>query len=292
MTEFSENKTQTIMSKSTADKPLETTKGQNVFMVDPRNIEPKEGFNGREFFDRIPLDLLKGSIKENGIITPLQLKKIKGTDKYQIVFGERRWRATMELVEEGFEMRVPAIMFIGNEVDATVRMLIENDHEKLSFVEEANVVKRLKAHGLSDKEIMLKTGRKKHHMLAYERILTAPEEVKKMINEKRISHTLVLEKINDKNLDPDQAFDAIKQLAVKVSEAGGEKKITKKKVDALLGKYDSVKELQKIIKLVESKEREFLDGQESEFLVSFATKLCGDKLSFEKLEKLLLKPKE
>lgn len=281
------------MTKTT--KLLETTKGQNVFMVDPRNIKPKEGFNGREFFDRIPLDLLKASIKENGVTTPLKLKKIKNTDEYQIVFGERRWRASMELIAEGVEMRVPAIMFVGNDVDATVQMLIENDHEKLSFVEEAKVIKRLRDLGLSEKEIMSKTGRKKHHMLAYERILIAPEEVKRMINEKRISHTLVLEVINDKNLDPDQAFAAINELAVKVSEPNEGKtksdKVTKRKVDAILGKYDSCKELKGILKMVESGDREFLGGLENDVFVSFAKKLGENKFSGEALEKLLLKPK-
>ncbi len=267
-------------------KILETSKGKNTFMVDPRNIEVKDDFNGRKFFDPNAMDLLKQSIKENGVITPIELKKIRGTDKYHLIDGERRWRASMELVNEGFEMRIPSIMFEGNDVDAVVHMLIKNDNEGLSFVEEAEVIKRLKGLGLNDKEIIQKTGRKKAYLLSLERILTAPESIKKLIGEKRISHTLVLEKITDNNLDPEQAFAAIKQLA----ETGGSKKVTKKSLDAKIGQTDSIKELKAVMKLVEGKEREFLDGPEDELLITFLQKLVGNKLTREKLEKLLLKP--
>lgn len=275
---------------STKTKILETSKGKNTFMVDPRNIEVKEAFNGRTFFDPNALDLLKQSIKENGVITPVELKKIRGTDKYQLIDGERRWRAAMMLVNEGVEMRIPSIMFEGNDVDAVVHMLIKNDNEGLSFVEEAEVIRRLKGLGLTDKEITQKTGRKKAYLLALERILTAPEGVKKLISEKRISHTLVLEKIVDEDLDTDQAFTAITQLAEKNAVDLGGKKVTKAQLDKAIGITNSIKELRAVLKLVDGKEREFLDGPEDELLITFIQKLVGNKLTREKLEKLLLKP--
>lgn len=271
------------MSKS---KILETTKGQNTFMIDPRNIEVEEGFNGRITFDRTELDDLKASVKENGVLTPLELKKIRGTDKYKLIDGERRHIVSMELIEEGYEMRVPAIMFVGNDVDALVHMLIKNDNVPFSFVEEANVIKRLKSHGLTDKEITLKTGRKKAYLLSLERILTAPEDVKKLITDNRISHTLVLEKITDQNVDPDQAFAAIRKLASPDATEGG-KKIRKQQLDAELNKTNSFKELKIIVKEMESATgRELKDNANTDLLIDFVKKLVNNEFTGEELDQL------
>lgn len=269
------------MSKTT--EILETTRGKNEFMIDPRNIEVIEGFNGREHFDREELDKLKGSIKENGVVTPIEVKKIRGTERYQLIDGERRWRVCMELVDEGVEIRIPSNVFSGNDVDALVRMLIKNDNVRLSFVEEANVIKRFYALGLTDKEITKATGRKKAYLLSLQKINMAPESVKKLILDGHISHTLVLEKIMDESVDLNIAFKAIEN-AVAVNKSAGKQKTTKKQIDQAIGKVDSFLELKKVVKQMDK--MKILPDAATDTLADFAKKLVENKLSQEKLEKL------
>lgn len=264
-------------------KVLETTRGKNEFMIDPRNIEVVEGFNGREYFDREELDKLKASIKENGVLSAIEVKKVRGTDKYKLINGERRWRVCMELVNEGVQMRIPATTFEGNDVDALVHMLITNDNVRLSFVEEANVIKRFYALGLTDKEIIKLTGRKKAYLLSLQRINTAPESIKKLILDGHISHTIVLEKITDENIDLDDAFKTM-ELIAKQNISAGKIKTTKKQIDKAIGKVDSFIELKKVVKLIG--EKKILADSGTDLLVDFSKRLVDNKLSYEKLVKL------
>lgn len=273
-----------------AKKIQETGKGKNTFMVDPRNIEVEEGFNGRENFDRAKLDNLKSLVRKHGVTKPLLVKRIRGTEKFKLVDGERRWIVSNELIkEENLTIRVPVYIFEGNEIDALTQMLISNDGEPFSIIEEAKIIRRFAAHGMSPKQIEEETGRKKAYQLSLERILTVSQPVQKLISSGRVSHTLILEKIKDQSVDLETVFTEIQKIAEE-NEVFGKKKVTKKQIDKVLDKHNSIAELKAVLKSVDSKEREFLDGVEDDLLIDFSQKLIGNKLSREKLEKLLLKP--
>lgn len=273
------------MSK-TKTKILETTRGKNEFMIDPRNIEVVEGFNGREFFDRAELEKLKGSIKENGVVTPIEVKKIRGTDRYQLIDGERRWRVCMELINEGVDIRIPSNVFAGNDVDALVHMLIKNDNVRLSFVEEASVIKRFYALGLTDKEISKLTGRPKAYLLSLQRISTVPESIKKLILKGHISHTLVLEVVKDENVDLTKAFKEIEATVIANKELG-KVKTTKKHIDKVIGKIDSFSALKKIVKTMG--DREISSSNSVKIIADFSKEIIENKFSFEQLEKYFFK---
>ena len=71
------------------------TKNTDLFLIDPRNIVVVDGFNVRRDFD---LDELKEQIKAKGVLNPLTViafKDDEGNEKYKLVDGERRYRATM-----------------------------------------------------------------------------------------------------------------------------------------------------------------------------------------------------
>lgn len=79
---------------------VNATKRTDLFLIDPRNIVVMEGFNVRRDFD---LEELKEQIKANGVLNPVTVIPYKedGVEKYKLVDGERRYRATMLAISEG-----------------------------------------------------------------------------------------------------------------------------------------------------------------------------------------------
>lgn len=241
---------------------LKTTKN-DVLSIDPRNIEPKEGFNGREVFDKAKLLELKDSIAINGVRVPISVRKIRGEERYQIVNGERRWRASMMLIEEGVQMRIPAIIFKGNDVDAIVAMLTTNDAVPFNLVEEAQVLLRLSKHGLSNKEISDLTGRKPSYISNLLKLTEAPHAMKKMVTDNKISTSLLM-KIFREEKDFDTAAILIQNVFESmngtnaVQEEGepndataATKKITQRDINKAKGVTNSYSSLRKVFKVSE-----------------------------------------
>mgnify|MGYP003440622776 FL=1 len=241
---------------------LKTTKN-DVLSIDPRNIEPKEGFNGREVFDKAKLLELKDSIAINGVRVPISVRKIRGEERYQIVNGERRWRASMMLIEEGVQMRIPAIIFKGNDVDAIVAMLTTNDAVPFNLVEEAQVLLRLSKHGLSNKEISDLTGRKPSYISNLLKLTEAPHAMKKMVTDNKISTSLLM-KIFREEKDSDTAAILIQNVFESmngtnaVQEEGepndataATKKITQRDINKAKGVTNSYSSLRKVFKVSE-----------------------------------------
>ena len=241
---------------------LKTTKN-DVLSIDPRNIEPKEGFNGREVFDKAKLLELKDSIAINGVQVPISVRKIRGEERYQIVNGERRWRASMMLIEEGVQMRIPAIIFKGNDVDAIVAMLTTNDAVPFNLVEEAQVLLRLSKHGLSNKEISDLTGRKPSYISNLLKLTEAPHAMKKMVTDNKISTSLLM-KIFREEKDFDTAAILIQNVFESmngtnaVQEEGepndataATKKITQRDINKAKGVTNSYSSLRKVFKVSE-----------------------------------------
>lgn len=279
------------MVKTKGPKILEKGKGKNTFMIDPRLIEVQPGFNGRETFDRKKLDTLKAQVKQHGVKKPLEVRRIRGTDRYTLVDGERRWIVSNELVEEtGQAMRVPCYIFEGNEIDALDSMFLSNEGIGFNAVEEAKILKRYEALGLTAEEIEQHTGRKKSYQRSMSRILSTSKEVQKKIASGLVSQTLVLERVMDESVSLEDSFAAIDTVAAENAAKGSKKKVTKKAVDKLLGKNDSIAELKKIVKEMET--RKILDDTATEVLANFAKKLIGNKLSRESLENLFFPKKK
>lgn len=82
-----------------------STKRTDLFLIDPRNIVVMAGFNVRIDFD---LEELKEQIKDKGVMNPITVIPFRdesGTEKYKLVDGERRYRATMLAIEEGADIK-------------------------------------------------------------------------------------------------------------------------------------------------------------------------------------------
>ncbi len=139
-----------------------------VCQISPNPDQP------RNFFDEAALEELAVSVRELGIIQPLTLRKI-GVDSYQIISGERRYRAA-KLV--GLES-VPAYIRTATDTELTEMALIENiQREDLNAIEIALTFKKLiEQYNLTQERLSERIGKKRATIANFLRLLKLPAEV-------------------------------------------------------------------------------------------------------------------
>ena len=157
-------------------------KNENSNEINIENIEPCS-FQPRTEFNQEALETLAQSIKEKGILQPLLLRK-KG-EKYEIIAGERRWRAAKLA---GLKA-VPAVIKNLTDSETLEIALIENlQRENLSAIEEAEGLNRLMSEYEYTQEVIAKViGKSRSHIANTLRLLSLPDEIKQMIKENKLS---------------------------------------------------------------------------------------------------------
>lgn len=140
-------------------------------------------FQPRTEFDRDALESLAQSIKEKGVLQPLLVRK--KNDKYEIIAGERRWRAA-QLAGLG---KVPAIVKDLSDSETLEIALIENlQRENLSAIEEAEGLNRLMNEYEYTQEVIGKViGKSRSYIANTLRLLGLPEEIKQLVKENKLS---------------------------------------------------------------------------------------------------------
>jgi ParB family transcriptional regulator, chromosome partitioning protein len=170
-------------------------KGLSALMGDvpPENIQTKSSSEKipihfvyanpsqpRKNFNQELLNELSESIKEQGIIQPILVRK-KSEDKYEIVAGERRWRAAqLAKIHE-----VPVIILNIDDKKSLEFAILENiQRSDLNGIEEAlgydNLVKKF---GYSQETLSKILGKSRSHIANTLRLAGLPEEIKKMISD-------------------------------------------------------------------------------------------------------------
>jgi ParB family chromosome partitioning protein len=198
----------------------------------------------RRFFDDQALQELSDSIKQHGVVQPIIVRKVD--DSYQIVAGERRWRAARLA---GLKT-VPVVIKDYSNIQVMEIALIENlQRQDLNAIEEAIAYKSLiEEHDLTQEEISEKIGRSRSAIANTLRLLNLPEEIKKFVIQGKISagHARALLAIEDKKKQSEIAQKIIdQQLNVRDIE-----KLVMKKDN-----NDSPKEMKKSVEIVELEER-------------------------------------
>lgn len=162
--------------------------------VKVNRIIPNE-YQMREDFDQQRIDELAESIDKNGVVQPVLVTR-RGK-KYMLVAGERRWRAARQA---GIEA-IPCVEKDLKEQDALMLSLIENvQREDLSPLEEASAYKELSDNfSLTQKQIAERVGKSRSAVANALRILTLPEDLKKLVGSKKLSagHARALLRVND-----------------------------------------------------------------------------------------------
>lgn len=164
----------------------------DIFLIEPNRDQP------RREFDKDSLNELVESIKAHGILQPIIVKK---TDMgYEIVAGERRWRAAREA---GLK-QVPALVKELSQIESSQIALIENiQREDLNPIEEAFAYKNLsEKYKLTQEEISQAIGKSRPYIANTMRLLNLDEEVINLIVKGDISsgHGRALLSIEDKEI--------------------------------------------------------------------------------------------
>jgi len=141
-------------------------------------------YQPRRDFDNESLAELAESIKSSGLIQPIVVRKV-GDDKYEIVAGERRWRAAQLA---GLE-NVPCIVNTYSDEETAAVTLIENMQRKdLNPIEEAQSLQRLvDEFGYVHEEVAAVVGKSRSKVTNSLRLLGLNEQVKKLLVERKLS---------------------------------------------------------------------------------------------------------
>ena len=134
-------------------------------------------------FDEAALQELADSIKAQGVMQPIVVRSI-GADRYEIVAGERRWRASQLAALD----TIPAIVRDISDETAIAMALIENiQRENLNPLEEARALKRLQTEfDLSQQEVATAVGKSRPVIANLMRLLSLEREVSEMLENGRI----------------------------------------------------------------------------------------------------------
>lgn len=184
-------------------------------------------YQPRQYFDENKLEELRKSIKENGIIQPLIVAKSKAGTGYDLIAGERRYRAAKEL---NFN-KVPAIIKDISGALALEIALIENiQRQDLNVIEEASCYVRLiEEFKLTHEELAAKVGKDRATITNMIRLLSLPDEIKNDLIYGKIttSHArnliglsedeagMLLGKISNEKLNVRETEEAVKSLKLK-----------------------------------------------------------------------------
>jgi ParB family chromosome partitioning protein len=151
--------------------------------IDISKIEANP-FQPRTDFDEAALKELSASIKQQGIIQPITVRKL-GYDKFQIISGERRYRASLLA---GLKS-LPVYIRIADDQTMLEMALVENiQRENLNALEVAISYKRLIDEcNISQEELADKVGKERSTVTNYLRLLKLPPQIQVAIKESKIS---------------------------------------------------------------------------------------------------------
>ncbi|MBQ5743016.1 MAG: ParB/RepB/Spo0J family partition protein [Clostridia bacterium] len=217
-----DNATDNVLS----DGPIRTVSLQSV---EPNKKQP------RKYFDKEALQVLADSIAANGLLQPIVVRGIDG-GRYQIISGERRWRACrMAGLQE-----VPVVVREEDDRAALELGLIENlQREDLNVVEEAEGYRVLMTeYSLTQEQVAVKVGKSRPVVANALRILALPEDVLTLVLTGNLSsgHARTLLPLCD-GLTPEEVYKVAKEvsdknLTVRETEALVRSKLGKKKAIA------------------------------------------------------------
>ncbi len=173
----------------------ERSKSLGVRHVPIDRIEPNPE-NPRLLFEESALEELASSIREHGVLQPI-LVRPTGRDTYQLVAGERRWRAA----RRAGLATIPALVEELDDDTAMEIAVIENlQREDLSPLEEATMYEKMVTeHGYSIRKLAQKLGKDKGYLENRLRLADAPEEIRALVSVRKdtLSHAYELMKVQD-----------------------------------------------------------------------------------------------
>ena len=167
-----------LIGDMAAETSVDRPRGQRRLPTAALRPNPR---NPRRAFPNAELDELVASLRERGIIQPIVARPVQGaTDVYEIIAGERRWRAAQRA---GLH-EVPVVIIEANDAEALQLAIIENvQRADLNPLEEAEGYRALiEEFGNSQDEIAKTVGKSRSHVANTLRLLKLPEAIKSYIH--------------------------------------------------------------------------------------------------------------
>ena len=275
------------------DNEIETKDSQvqkvRIGMIEPKADQPRQHFDGEA------LSQLADSIAIHGVLQPILVRPSSRAGFYQIIAGERRWRAS----KQAGLTEVPVIVVDADELQTAQFALIENlQREDLDAWEEAVAYSRLmRDFGLTQEEVSVKLGKSRSAIANALRLLDLPEDVAELLRSKQLSagHCRALLGLKDK----EQMFAianraVLRNLSVREVEAAVKaanrtrKEENGPEVDGGVVRVDYLAELEKratsligrrvAIQAGKRKKTLTVEYQTNEDLEELLTKLCGNEI--------------
>jgi len=168
--------------------------GTVFFQCPVETISPNPN-QPRQKFSPVELDEMAASVREKGVITPLLVSRTE--NGYQLIAGERRWRAAQKA---GLE-RVPVVVREATPSEALELALIENIHRTdLNPIEEAAAYNNLlEQTGMTQEELARRVGRDRSSVTNFLRLLRLPSSIQQDVMDGRLSmgHARLLAGLKD-----------------------------------------------------------------------------------------------
>jgi ParB family chromosome partitioning protein len=209
-----------LLSDSAPAPQSEDIHEVDIDLIDPNPDQPRSRFNEEK------LEELAQSIRANGLVQPVLLRR-GANGRYQIVAGERRWRAS----QRAGLRKVHAVVRNIPDSKLLELALIENiQREELNPIEEASAYQRLIHNlGLTQDEVAQQVGKDRSSIANYLRLLKLPEDVQRMLEDELISmgHARALLGLESK--------DQIRRLASEVAE----KKLSVRQTEQAVKRFTS-----------------------------------------------------
>jgi ParB family transcriptional regulator, chromosome partitioning protein len=179
-----------LLSNDRQGRPRGGVRNVDVDRIEPNPEQP------RLAFDETSLEELAASIREHGVLQPILVRPLDGGD-YQLIAGERRWRASRAA---GLQT-IPALVEEIDDDTALEISIIENlQREDLSPLDEAAMYDRMvRDHGYSVRRLAQKLGKDKGYLENRLRLADAPEEIRELVSLRKdtLSHAYELLKVDD-----------------------------------------------------------------------------------------------
>ena len=252
-----------------------------VIYVDINDIKPNSA-QPRKHFDEEKLRELANSISSNGVIQPLIVRK--GTNGYELVAGERRWRASRIA---GLK-KVPCIVRDFDDRQNAIVAIIENmQREDLNPIEEALGLKAMTdKFGFTQEQVSVSLGRSRTYIANSIRLLKLPEEIQQYVSSGQMSaaHGRTIINISDK--------DKQREVAEKIIRNDLSVRATEKLAERIKDELKPERKRRRTAKTAESKSEE-VKAVENELMTLTGTKvnITGDtkgklELEFYSVEEL------
>lgn len=226
-------------------------KGEELLELDLDLIEPNSE-QPRTRFTEANLEELAQSIRANGVVQPIVVRR-RGS-KYQLVAGERRWRASQIA---GLQ-KIPAIVKEVADDKLLELALIENiQRQELNAIEEAKAYKKLiETVGLTQEMLADRVGKNRTVITTFLRLLKLPNDVQKLVEEEKITagHGRALLMIDDADKQRSVAR-SIMEMSLSVRETEKAVKRLAKNNDQTVEKQEFIPKTDANVKAAETKLR-------------------------------------